>query len=42
MSIYYRSPGDTEWTRDRECYGTRQDDRRIATLRAKGYEVEVR
>ena len=42
MSIYYRRTGETEWTRDRECFGGRQDDRRIAKLREQGYEVEVR
>ena len=42
MSIYYRRAGDTEWTRDRECYGSRQDDRRVAKLRAQDFEVEVR
>ena len=42
MSIYYRRRGTVEWTRDRETYGTRQDDRRVAKLRSQGYEVVIR
>ena len=42
MSIYYRSSSTDEWTLDRECYGTKQDARRIAKLRSQGYEVKVR
>lgn len=42
MSIYYRRTETDEWTLDRECYGSRQDDRRVARLRSQGYIVEVR
>ena len=42
MSIYYRRSSDDDWTLDRECYGTKQDARRIGKLRSQGYEVEVR
>ena len=40
-SIYYRVVGRTVWTKDRECYGTRQDDRRVSTLKAKGRIADV-
>ena len=40
-NIYYRRPGDREWTLDRKVLGTRQDDRRVGKLQRKGLEVLV-
>ena len=40
-SIYYRQRGERDWTRDREAYGTAQDDRRVRKLRSQRLEVLV-
>ena len=44
--IIYRDYGETEWVKDRECYGpegeNRQDERRVARLNASARVAEAR